>query len=84
MVTEAEALDKSHADLARRLADAGRKIKSDAKVIAALREALKPFADAVYNDNGDMTISHVNGTEPYVRAYFAFKKSNEQTVGESK
>ena len=40
MITEAEALDKSHADLARRLADAGRKIESDAKVIAALREAL--------------------------------------------
>ena len=40
MVTEAEALDKSHADLARRLADAGRKIESDAKVIAALRERM--------------------------------------------
>ena len=37
MVTEAEALDKSHADLARRLADAGREIAS---LLAALREAL--------------------------------------------
>jgi hypothetical protein len=36
MVTEAEALDKSHADLARRLADAGREI-------ASLRAALDLF-----------------------------------------
>lgn len=32
---ELDALDKSHTDLARRLADVGRKIESDAKVIAA-------------------------------------------------
>lgn len=33
--------------------------------------AIKPFADAVYNDNGDMTISSVTEAEPYRRAYFA-------------
>jgi hypothetical protein len=52
MITEAEALDKSHTDLARRLADAGRKAESDAKVIAALREALAPFAASAYDRDG--------------------------------
>ena len=47
MVTEAEALDKSHTDLARRLADAGRKAESDAKVIAALRLVLIDVLDCL-------------------------------------
>jgi hypothetical protein len=54
MVTEAEALDKSHADLARRLADAGRKIESDAKVIANLRARLvqiRGFASVMAENN---------------------------------
>ena len=32
-----------------------------------MREALKPFADAVYRDNGDVTITHVDPGH-YLRA----------------
>jgi len=34
-----------------------------------LSAALKPFADAVYNDNGDMTITPCD-RQFYVKAYF--------------
>jgi cell division septum initiation protein DivIVA len=39
--------------------------------IERLQTALKPFAAAVFNDNGDMTISPVTEAEPYKAAYFA-------------
>ena len=59
--------------------------------IERLRAALKPFAGAVYNDNGDITVSRIPGItrrvrytyrvvvtrEAYLKAYFAFR-SNEQ------
>ena len=35
--------------------------------IAELEAALKPFADAVYRDNGDVTITHVDPGH-YLRA----------------
>lgn len=41
---------------------------------ARLREALKPFSDAVYNDNGEMTVTHV-GIDPYIRAYLIMRRS---------
>lgn len=40
--------------------------------IERLRAALKPFADAVYNDNGDMTISHPT-VDAYAKAYFVMR-----------
>lgn len=43
---------------------------------AKLRAALKPFAGAVFNDNGDMTISPVSDREAYIKAYFALKRVN--------
>jgi hypothetical protein len=45
--------------------------------VERLRAALKPFADAVYNDNGDMTITHAeHGC--YVNAYFAMRSTFKQ------
>jgi hypothetical protein len=41
--------------------------------IKRLSEALKPFADAVYNDNGDMTVTPCN-TDAYVKAYFLMRR----------
>ena len=47
--------------------------KHDAEV-ARLRAALKPFAAAVFNDNGDMTIDHAGiGIDQFAAAYFAMK-----------
>ncbi len=46
-------------------------VKQQEAEIARLREALKPFARCVFNDNGDMTISPVSNTRPYIDAYFA-------------
>jgi hypothetical protein len=45
--------------------------------IERLLAALKPFADAVYNDNGDMTITPA-GHDAYVKAYFVVRL-NQQT-----
>lgn len=42
--------------------------------IERLRAALKPFADAVYNDNGDMTVKPC-GIDDYAKAYFALNPS---------
>lgn len=37
----------------------------------AMRKALKPFADAVFNDNGDMTVNLAAPTsEDFIAAYF--------------
>jgi hypothetical protein len=76
MVTEAEALEKSHADLARRLADAGRKIESDAKVIVALRGAL----DEVLRCFDDLERPQTHTSERIRKKYGI----NEQTAGENK
>lgn len=48
-----------------------------------LRAALRPFADAVYNDNGDMTVTPC-GIDAYSRAYFVMRRNNEQTVKSAK
>ena len=44
--------------------------------IARLRAALKPFADSVFNDNGDMTVSMSHPTyDNYCDAYFAMRST---------
>ena len=42
-------------------------VVNHARRIAELEAALKPFADAVYRDNGDVTIVHVDAGH-YLRA----------------
>lgn len=42
-----------------------------------LKTALKPFADAVYNDNGDMTVTPC-GREAYIAAFFAMRSLSSQ------
>lgn len=42
--------------------------------VVRLRAALQPFADAVFNDNGDMTISPC-GLDAYRKAYFVMRGS---------
>lgn len=41
--------------------------------IEALEAALKPFADAVYNDNGDLTVNLSVDGEDLIKAYFAIR-----------
>lgn len=41
--------------------------------IMRLQAALKPFADSVYNDNGEMTITYRHGPEAYYAAYWAMR-----------
>ena len=41
-----------------------------------LRAALTPFADAVYNDNGDMTVTPCK-FDDYVKAYFVMRDLKE-------
>ena len=43
-----------------------------------LLAALKPFADAVYNDNGDMTVNHAP-FDDYVKAYFVVRRTKRAT-----
>lgn len=57
LTSERDALDKSHVDIARRLADAGRQIESDAKMIAALREAIRWALGEVADADGVMSAS---------------------------
>jgi len=40
--------------------------------IDRLKAALKPFADAVYNDNGNMTITPCSISD-YAKAYFTMR-----------
>lgn len=40
---------------------------------AALVKALEAFADCVFNDNGDMTVTPTASFDDYVAAYFAHK-----------
>lgn len=42
--------------------------------LAEAREALKPFADRVFNDNGDMTVSGVPPAPDFIRAYFVLRR----------
>lgn len=48
------------------------------EMISRLKEALKPFADAVYNDNGDVTISRPT-TEDFMRARAALSKGEAKS-----
>lgn len=64
--TELKTWIEQAASLEMRLAGAEAKIKT-------LEEALKPFADAVYNDNGDMTVQPC-GYDEHIGAYFAMKR----------
>lgn len=52
------------------LSDGANREKALCQEVETLREALKPFADAVYNDNGDVTVSY-NGIDigHWLRAY---------------
>lgn len=44
--------------------------------IERLRKALEPFANAVFNDNGDMTVDRSFATyDDFVRAYFVLKEA---------
>lgn len=44
--------------------------------VASLRVALEPFANAVFNDNGDMTVDLAFAKyDDYVRAYFANRRA---------
>ena len=44
-------------------------------VLQRAAEALKPLADAVFNDNGDMTVSvPLLSAEECIQAYFAVKR----------
>lgn len=50
------------------------------------REALEPFADAVFNDNGDITVN-LSAVDPddFIAAYFAFRRARtalSQEAGE--
>lgn len=47
--------------------------------IERTRAALKPFADAVYNDNGDMTVTPV-GIDEYASAYFVMRSFEQKGV----
>lgn len=40
---------------------------------AELVAALKPFANSVYNDNGDMTVTPC-GIDDYIKAYFVMRR----------
>lgn len=42
-------------------------------VIERAMTALKPFAAAVFNYNGDMTVSSVSDREAYIKAYFVYR-----------
>jgi septal ring factor EnvC (AmiA/AmiB activator) len=58
-------------------------------LVAELREALKPFADCVFNDNGDVTVDTSNRPthDDYVQAYFAHRRARaayEKSGGEDK
>lgn len=43
-------------------------------VLEEAREALKPFHDAVYNDNGEMTVSGSFNRKQVIAGYYAYRK----------
>lgn len=43
----------------------------------ALMTALRPFAKAVYNDNGSMIVTPAN-YDDYIRAYFVFRRIEQE------
>lgn len=63
--SERDVLTNSLADMARR--------------VERYREALKPFAGGVFNDNGDMTITPVSDRDSYTKAYFVYSDNGEAT-----
>jgi hypothetical protein len=42
--------------------------------VEELEAALKPFADAIYNDNGDITVDLSVKSEDLVKAYFVLRR----------
>lgn len=48
-------------------------IESQALRIAELEKALQPFANAVFNDNGDLTVNLSVDSENLISAYFALR-----------
>lgn len=51
-------------------------IERQAKQIATLRKALKPFAGCVFNDNGDMTVDRSSiDHDDFVRAYITLRNA---------
>lgn len=58
-------------------------IGAQAAKIAELEAALKPFADRVYNDNGDVTVDRLGVTiEDFVAARKCLRKSSAPPVGD--
>ena len=52
-----------------------RELEEARKALEKAHTAIQPFADAVYNDNGDMTVNMSFATyDDFVRAYFVSKK----------
>ena len=47
--------------------------------IRALETALKPFADSVFNDNGDITVAPPSSSTPYKFAYWAMRKTTQKS-----
>ena len=44
-------------------------------VLEKLHKAIKPFANAVFNDNGDCTVTPCHDYDSYIAAYFAERKA---------
>ena len=74
--SEVDVVARSHSDLARRLAEAGRKNESDAKVIGWLKEALVEAREYL-EDMGD----HPEPAETIAKISAALWAADEQTVG---
>lgn len=67
-VDELEAERKVSEELTTIIAEQNRRIR-------ILEKALKPFADRVYSDNGDLTVTdtYLVTTDDYIRAHFALR-----------
>lgn len=51
--------------------------------VAVLEQALRPFANTVFNDNGDMTVSdtHLLKHEDFAKAYYALRSAIDVDAG---
>lgn len=55
----------------------------DDAMVERTRLALRPFSDAVFNDNGDLTVDFSAAThDDFVRAHFAYRALQAAKVGE--
>lgn len=55
----------------------------DDAMVERMRAALRPFSDAVFNDNGDLTVDLGAAThDDFVRAYFAYRALQAAKAGE--